>query len=277
MSNVRTAARQRLVIVIADGLRADVAEQAMGYLNARVEAGLARSGRYTCALPSLSRPLYASLLNGQLPVQHGIVSNSSVQPCGSSLLDDAAKDGLRAAVVAYHWFYELLCGDAFDPLRHRRAVPPVPGLVDAAWYFSDDYPDSHTFADAEALRLQHDPDLLLVHPMGPDDAGHRHGGESDAYRGCVRRLDGLLALTVPRWHAAGYDVLLTSDHGMHRDHAHGGSEPSERLVPCYWLPHDGRTAEAAARTLELGLPKASTDLRDFVARHRAWVGATVSA
>jgi predicted AlkP superfamily pyrophosphatase or phosphodiesterase len=266
-------ARQRLVLVIADGLRADVAEQAMGYLRARVEAGLATATRYACALPGISRPLYATLLNGLLPVQHGIVTNDAVQSCGPTLLHDAHAAGLRSAVVAYHWFYELLSGQRFDPLLHRRAVPAGAGVVDAAWYFDDAYPDSHTLADAEDLRLRHNPDLLLVHPMGPDDSGHHHGGDSDAYRLCARRLDGLLAHAVPGWHAAGYDVLLTSDHGMNRDRMHGGDEPTERLVPFVWLPHGQREPAAAVAVLGLALPDASTGLRGFVTAHRALVGA----
>jgi predicted AlkP superfamily pyrophosphatase or phosphodiesterase len=269
--------RQRLVVFIADGLRADVAEQAMGYLWARVEAGLATATRYTCALPSISRPLYATLLNGQVPVQHGIVTNDAVQACGPTLLHDAHAAGLRSVVVAYHWFYELLSGIAFNPLTDRRAVPAVArsdaGVVDAAWYFDDAYPDSHTVADAEDLRLRHNPDLMLIHPMGPDDTGHRHGGDSDAYRLCARRLDGLLAHALPGWHAAGYDVLLTSDHGMNRDHMHGGDEPTERMVPFVWLPHAQRPASDAAAVLALPLPTASTGLRPFVAAHRALLGA----
>lgn len=265
--------RQRLVLLIADGLRADVAEQAMGYLWSRVEAGLATATRYSCALPSLSRPLYATLLNGLLPVEHGIVTNAAVQSCGPTLLHDAHAAGLRSAVVAYHWFCELLTGVAFQPLTDRRAVPAAAGVIDAVWYFDDAYPDSHTVADAEDLRLRHDPDLLLIHPMGPDDAGHRHGGESDAYRACARRLDAVLAQVMPIWHAAGYDVLLTSDHGMNRDRMHGGTEASERLVPFVWLPHGQRAPATLARLLGLALPTASTGLRGFVAAHRAWSSA----
>ena len=121
---------------------------------------------------------------------------------------------------------------------------------------------------AEALRQQHQPELLLVHPMGPDDAGHRHGGESDAYRLCARRLDGVLAHAVPLWQGAGYDVLLTSDHGMGRDRMHGGADPSEREVPFVWMPHTGRPAAALAAQLALPLPVGSTGLRDFIRSHR---------
>ena len=258
----------RLAVVIADGLRADVAEQAMGFVWALVEAGRATATRYACALPGLSRPLYATLLTGLLPVDHGIVTNEAVQACPATWLHDAHAEGLRSGVVAYHWFYELLSGERFNPLLHRQAVPAGAGIAGARWYFEDAYPDSHTRADAEALRQQHQPELLLVHPMGPDDAGHRHGGESDAYRLCARRLDGVLAHAVPLWQGAGYDVLLTSDHGMGRDRMHGGADPSEREVPFVWMPHTGRPAAALAAQLALPLPVGSTGLRDFIRSHR---------
>ncbi len=271
--NANRPGAARLVIVIADGLRADVAATAMGYVSALVEAGRARATQYACALPGMSRPLYASLLTGRLPVDHGIVTNEDGRACGATLLHDAHAEGLRSVVVAYHWFYELLTGERFNPLAHRHAVPAGLGIADAAWYFEDGYPDSHTFADAESLRQRHQPELLLVHPMGPDDRGHRHGGESDEYRMCARRLDGLLAHAVPLWHAQGYDVLLTSDHGMGRDRMHGGDVPSERRVPFVWMPR----TDAPTRLLDLPLPDSSLGLRDFVRLHRQRLGAQASA
>jgi len=260
----------RIVVVVADGLRADVAAQAMGYLGALIEGGQATSARLRCSLPSLSRPLYASLLTGQAPVAHGIVSNQQVQACGDCLFDDARAAGQRCAVVAYHWFFELLSGEPFQPLLHRLAAVPGRGIEQASWYFEDHYPDSHTLADAEALRLACAPDLLFVHPMGPDDAGHRRGGESDGYRLSARLLDMALARTVPVWHAAGYDVLLTSDHGMGADRMHGGTDDAERLVPFVWMPAPG---PLQARRLQWALPVQTAGLRAFLSLHRASHGA----
>lgn len=259
-------ANARIVVVVADGLRADVAAQAMGFVGALMESGQAASAQLRCSLPSLSRPLYASLITGETPLEHGIVSNQQIQACGPSLFDDALAAGQRCAVVAYHWFYELLAGRAFEPLVHRLASVPERGVIQASWYFEDPYPDSHTLADAEALRLGSAPDLLFVHPMGPDDSGHRHGGESDGYRHSVRQLDMALALVVPRWWAAGYDVVLTSDHGMGADRMHGGRSDAERLVPFFWMPTPG---PAQARRLQWTLPAQPTALRAFLSRHRA--------
>ncbi len=249
----------KLVLLLVDGLRADTARDYMGYVQALNEAGGAHWSTLRCELPSLSRPLYATVINGRTPLQHGILGNGQAgQRCGDTLFDELAAAGRRSAVVAYHWFYELLAGTVFDPLAHREAPLPALNIDAARWYWEDDYPDSHLLADAEALRQAHAPDFLLVHPMGLDLAGHRHGGESTGYSMAARKLDMMLAQTLPRWHAAGYDLLLTSDHGMHADHWHGGPLAVEREVPLVWLPHQG------GGTAPEGWPDTQTGLRRFV-------------
>ncbi|WAC73584.1 alkaline phosphatase family protein [Roseateles sp. SL47] len=233
-------------MLLADGLRADTARDYMGYLHALHDAGRAQWAELRCEMPSLSRPLYATLLNGEPPLAHGILGNGHAGQVGQALprhlFQVLQAQGLRSAVAAYHWFYELLSGEVFDPTRHRDALPAGTGIVGARWYWEDDYPDSHLLADAESLRSTHAPSLLFVHPMGPDLAGHVHGGESTAYAMSARKLDMLLAQYLPRWHAAGYDLLLTSDHGMNADRMHGGPLSVEREVPLIWVPHDAGAA-----------------------------------
>jgi predicted AlkP superfamily pyrophosphatase or phosphodiesterase len=255
-----TAGQRKLVLLLADGLRADTARDMMGSLQAHHEAGRAHWSSLRSELPSVSRPLYATVITGKAPLEHGITSNLQVgESCGHTVFETLAAHGRRSAVAGYHWFYELLAGTAFDPLRHRQAALPQRGVVAGSWYFEDDYPDSHLLADAEQLRLAHTPDLLLVHPMGPDHAGHQHGGDSAAYVFSARKLDMLLARLLPRWHAAGYDLLLTSDHGMNADRMHGGALAVERDVPLVWLPHD-----AQRLTQGPALPDSQLDLAGFV-------------
>ena len=95
--------------------------------------------------------------------------------------------------------------------------------------------------------------------MGLDNAGHVHGGESSAYDFAARKLDMALALLLPHWLADGYDVVLTSDHGMHADRMHGGDTPAERAVPFVWVPSDG---DAAA--LPAAWPANQLEIRRFV-------------
>ena len=41
----------------------------------------------------------------------------------------------------------------------------------------------------------------------------------------------LLADLLPQWLAEGYQVVITSDHGMNADLSHGGTLAEERAVP----------------------------------------------
>ena len=153
----------KLVLLLVDGLRADTARDYLGYVQALNEAGRAHWRALRCELPSLSRPLYATVLNGRPPLAHGILGNGQAgQRCGDTLFDDLAAAGRSSAIAAYHWIYELLAGEVFDPLCHREASLPALGVQAARWYWEDDYPDSHLLADAEALRRAHAPDFLLV-------------------------------------------------------------------------------------------------------------------
>ena len=246
----------KLIFILADGLRADTARDYMGYVAALAEAGQATACTLSCALPSLSRPLYATLITGKAPVEHGIVSNDQAgERCGETLFHTLAAQGVTSVVAAYDWFYELLTGERFLPWQHRSAAVPEAGITAAHWYFADDYPDSHTLADGEALRAWTGAEFVLIHTMGTDHAGHVHGGGSDAYNLAARRLDWDLARLVPAWHAAGYHVLLTSDHGMNADRMHGGTLTVEREVPFVWMPYDhSRPA----------LPQRQQEVRAFV-------------
>ncbi|MBV8603089.1 MAG: alkaline phosphatase family protein [Pelomonas sp.] len=254
-----TETPRRLVLVLVDGLRDDTARRCMGFLLALLEAGRARWDTLRCELPSLSRPLYATVLAGRRPVELGVVSNAQAGlRCDDTLFDELHAQGRRSAVAAYHWFYELLAGEVFEPARHRSAACAARGVAAGRWYYEDDYPDSHLLVDAEDLRRRHAPDLLFVHPMGLDNAGHLHGGESSAYEHAARRLDQQLALRVPEWLADGYDVVLTSDHGMSVDRTHGGDTAAEREVPFVWLPHDGD-----ARREPADWPRSQLGIRRF--------------
>jgi predicted AlkP superfamily pyrophosphatase or phosphodiesterase len=82
--------------------------------------------------------------------------------------------------------------------------------------------------------------------MNVDDAGHRFGYDSPQYRNAARTIDGLLSLEIPQWLAHGYQVLVTSDHGMNNDRSHGGVLPEERQVPLFTI--GSRFAHTQANT-----------------------------
>lgn len=227
---------KRVILVLIDGLAWSVGYEMLGCLQAYREAGKASVYKVQSALPSLSRPLYECVLTGVVPVSSGIIHNQ-VQRLSQqqSIFHLAQGAGLRTAAAAYHWVSELYNRSPYNAVRDRFTDDVSMPIQHGIFYHQDDYPDEHLLIDAEVLRLRHDPHFLLIHPMNVDDAGHRAGLDSTCYRNAARRIDRLLSDYLPTWLAEGYDILVTSDHGMHRDGMHGGLAQEERDVPLFVL------------------------------------------
>jgi predicted AlkP superfamily pyrophosphatase or phosphodiesterase len=226
--------------------------------------------RLASALPSLSRPLYECILTGSTPVESGIVHNGVNRLSNRQSLFHLARDaGLVTAAAAYHWISELYNRSPYDARRDRFTHDAQLPIAHGVFYHADDYPDEHLLLDAEALRRAHAPDFLFIHPMNVDDAGHRHGLDSAEYRNAARRIDTLLSGFLPDWMDAGYQILITSDHGMNRDGSHGGNLTEEREVPLYLLGeafnHQG--TESPRQTALCGLIADLLDLAHDKPRH----------
>lgn len=212
-------AEQRLILVVVDGLRWDTALAYMPHLNGLVLSGKAARGQLQAGLPTLSRPCYETICTGISSEHHGITDNMVQRPSRFlSIFHCARTAGLTTGAAAYHWFNDL----------YDRAIEHTD------FYDSDDYPDADLFAAADRIEQIARPDLLLVHPMGVDTAGHRYGGESRQYRQAAAQIDRLLSPRVRRWlEDPGVTVLITSDHGMGADGTHGGDAPELTAVPFY--------------------------------------------
>ncbi|WP_324731123.1 alkaline phosphatase family protein [Pseudomonas paeninsulae] len=228
--------KHNVILVVLDGLNYEVARHALGHLQAYCGAERAALYKLECELPSLSRPLYECILTGVRPIDSGVVHNQVVRLSNQrSLFHYARAAGLSTAAAAYHWVSELYNRAPFDAVRDRHTDDLDLPIQHGHFYYADHYPDSHLFADAESLRRRHSPNLLLVHPMNIDDAGHKHGLDSAQYRNSARVADILLADYLQGWLDAGYQVLVTADHGMNNDRSHNGLLVEEREVPLFVL------------------------------------------
>ncbi|MCV6610733.1 MAG: alkaline phosphatase family protein [Amphritea sp.] len=226
----------KVILVILDGLAYETAEQCMGFMQGLCEQGSATLYKVQCELPSMSRPLYEAILTGVAPAQSGIVHNHIIRESNqTSVFSIARQAGLTTAAAAYNWMSELYNRAPWDAVRDRFTNDPEQLIQHGIFYSQDTYPDSHLYLDAEWLRVNHDPDFLLVHPMNIDDAGHRAGFDSAHYRNTTRMSDTHLSEHLVRWMAQGYQILVTADHGMNNDKSHGGTLSEEREVPLYVL------------------------------------------
>jgi predicted AlkP superfamily pyrophosphatase or phosphodiesterase len=223
---------KKTIFILVDGLRLDTARSHMGFLNHVAEQGAAAFLQARSELPSLSRPLYETLLTGLPPLAHGVIGNLVSRPSRcESLFDLARAAGGKTAAAAYGWVCELYAACPFDPLKHRDWNDDDARIQHGRFYWEDDYPDTHLLADAESLRRSFEPDFLFVHSMNVDDLGHKRGGESPEYQAQAARLDAALAICLPLWRQEGYQLLITADHGMNALKFHGGTSESERAVP----------------------------------------------
>ncbi len=183
-------------------------------------------------LPSMSRPLYECLLTGATPLQSGIIHNKVVRRTNQeSIFALARAQGLVTAASAYHWVSELYNRAPFDPVRDRIINDESLDIQHGVFYQWDDYPDEAVFFDAQMLLQRYAPDFLLIHPMNIDDQGHHFGANCAQYRNTVRRDDIYLSYFLGDWLKQGYQVIITTDHGMNNDGTHGGLLEIERQVP----------------------------------------------
>jgi len=230
----------KVVLVLSDGLRDDTAAEQMGFLEHLVET--AQGSRYSVRgeLPTLSRPMYETVHTGLPVTQHGIVSNQIVRRSSvPNVFQIAVRNGRTTAAAAYYWFSELYNRVPYDLVDDREIDDASLLIQHGRFYTEDGFPDKELFLAAATLVRKFSPDYVLVHPMGMDNLGDTLGADTPEYRRNAILQDIILANLIPEWHQRGYAVLVTADHGMGADRAHGGTTPDVRLVPLYVLPPTG--------------------------------------
>lgn len=225
---------RKVIFILLDGLAYSVARQCCGYLQALLDMGKGQCYEVTSELPSLSRPLYECLLSGVKPVSSGIGTNNTRKLShNESVFSLATNQGRVTAASAYYWISELYNTSPWNDVQDRFVTDPKRNINYGVFYSLDHYPDEVVINDGEILRQRFDPDFLMIHPMGVDYAGHQHGVNSPEYRNATRNVDSLLARWLETWLNEGYQIVITSDHGMSDDCSHGGTSDIERQVPLW--------------------------------------------
>ena len=224
----------KTILVLLDACRLDTVTQAAGYLEHLVQQGRGAKYRVWGELPTMSRPMYETVLTGLPVLRHGITDNGVVRRSRcENLFRLCRARGLETAAAAYSWMSELYSKAPFDPMADRFQ-PDGPGdICHGIFYYEDSYPDSHLFLDGEFLRKKYTPDFLLIHSMNIDLEGHRHGSQSREYLDAALGAGEALGRLLPGWLEDGYRVVVTADHGMNSLGQHGGDSPELRTLPLY--------------------------------------------
>ncbi len=231
----------KVILVLSDALRYDVAKDNMGFLGHLVEKKLASLYKIIGELPSMSRPMYETIHTGLPSNEHGIVANSivrlSTQP---NIFRSVREAGKVTAAAAYSWYSELYNRAPYDVIEDREVDDAALNIQHGRFYTQDEYPDVELFNTAAHLVRKFFPDYLLLHPMGMDYHGETYGSDTKEYRNHAVYQDSKLAPLIMEWRERGYTIFVTGDHGINKDGAHGGTTSEQRTVPFFVIQPSGR-------------------------------------
>jgi predicted AlkP superfamily pyrophosphatase or phosphodiesterase len=219
----------RVYIILVDGLRYDAVKEHMPYTWSLVTEKKACIIKSQLKGPSNSRPGYARIFTGAATKINGISSNSQKSRCKiADIFYISSRCGLSTSASAFYWI-----GQLFNSKLKKDIVyySPADSIQYAYFYGNENCPDSKVFKTAQEMIIRYKPDLCLIHPMGPDIAGHRYGCLSAPYADSVKKIDSMIEGVVNLMDFKNSMLVITSDHGHRDSGGHGGSSPSEIETP----------------------------------------------
>lgn len=200
----------KVILVLSDALRYDVAASNMGFLGHLVETRQASLYKIIGELPSMSRPMYETIHTGVSSSEHGIVANSIVRRSKMpNVFQSVVSSGRTTAAAGYYWFSELYNRAPFDWIDDKEVDDKKLPIQHGRFYKLDEYPDAELFATAAFLVRRFSPDYLLIHPSGLDYHGETYGSDSKEYRNHAIQQDSILAPLIMEWKEREYTILIT--------------------------------------------------------------------
>ncbi len=216
---VESSITPRVVLVIVDGLRLDVADS-MPQLATLRQYGADMIA--VTAQPSLSYPTWTTILSGASPDISGVTTNWFDGPVPvETLIDSALSAGLTVGVSAPDDFVTLYEADRAQATFFRE--------------WTKEYMTSTYVEQAISIARDDEPSLLVIHAPDVDEAGHDHGGISEEYLETAGRVGADIATLVEALQDDRTLFVITADHGHIDAGGHGGWEQSVTQVPALFL------------------------------------------
>src|SRR5512135_617579 len=128
----------KVILIMSDALRYDVAKSHMGFLGHLVESNKATLYKITGELPSMSRPMYETIHTGLPSTAHGIVANSIVRLSTKPNVFRSVKEaGKMTAAAAYYWFSELYNRAPYNPVDDKEIDDMAMAIQHGRFYTQD--------------------------------------------------------------------------------------------------------------------------------------------
>lgn len=215
-----TPAARRVVLLVLDGLRADLVGDPRFPNLAALRDASAHTVEATTVLPSVTAVAMTSLLSGVGPMEHGVDTDRFRVPDPSRALITLAHVVNAAGLPSFGVVRQVPW--LIRPLAKR--IVAALGLTTAQ--FASANAHSLLAAALPALRSQRD-GFIIVHWPDCDAIGHRTGWMSTAYLAAVARMDHALGALRRELATTRHDTLLIAL----ADHGGGGRVPTHHDSP----------------------------------------------
>lgn len=244
--------QRKLLLIILDGVPWRNWRRLFGNLEGWVRSGDARVRRMRSVLPSTSSCCYASIHTGLPPQVHGVWGNKSRRRLQHpDVFSELAASGRRTGAVALGWWSELFVRAPFDPVRDIEYDEDAGPIHHGRFHtLSDESPanqmtpsDADLFATLTRLCEAEGIDYGLYHSCTLDSMGHRYKHDGEEMNNACFYLDAALAPYIERWRNAGYEVIVTADHGQDDLGHHGGACQEQQEFAFYYFGDSGLPPE----------------------------------
>ena len=247
----------KLLLILLDGVPYANWRRLFGNLEGWVASGEARVWKMRAVLPSTSGTCYASIHTGVPPQVHGIWGNATRRRLEfPDVFSQATQAGLKTGAVTHSFWSEFFNRHPFDMVQDIEYDEPDGPITHGRFHtmtgdssYNQMTPaDVDLFATLTMLCERKGIDYGLLHTCTLDSMGHRFFHDCTEMDDACYRMDEDLANFLPRWRSAGYEVIVTADHGQDARGHHGGTSDFQRDFALYYFG----AAEGPASDVVLG-------------------------
>lgn len=254
--------KNKLLLIILDGVPYRNFRRLFGNLEGWVDNGTARVWKHRAALPSTSASCYATIHTGVTPQEHGCTGNGNVfRLKHKDVFAQTRASGGVTGAVAHSFWSEFFNRHPFDYVRDIEYDEPESTSINhGRFHTMTGYgginqmtpSDVDLFATLTSLCLRYGLNYGMLHTCTLDSMGHRFYHESNEMDHACHVMDEMLAPFIPQWLAAGYEVIVTADHGQDERGHHGGRGALQQETALYYFgPAEGPPEDTVIDQVQL--------------------------
>lgn len=252
---------RKLLLILLDGVPYANWRRLFGNLEGWVASGEARVWKMRSVLPSTSGTCYASIHTGLAPQVHGIWGNAGRRRLEyPDVFSEVSKVGGKTGAVTHSYWSEFFNRFPFDLVRDMEYDEPGGPITHGRFHtmtgdsgYNQMTPsDVDLFATLTMLCERKGIDYGILHTCTLDSMGHRFYHDCEEMDDACYKMDEQLAPFVARWRNAGYEVIVTADHGQDARGHHGGTTDLQRDFAFYYFgPAEGPAPDVVLDQLSL--------------------------